>query len=82
MSERALFIASVAELDFGAVASKITAWASGSFASGKPKNKAESTRFFTIAAAFGNAIPISSLAIHKSLLQIALISPAFIALAR
>ena len=69
------------EFDFGAVARRITACASGTLASGSPSCIALSTHDLTIVTACGYASPISSLAITRSLLEREIISPASISLA-
>ena len=60
-------IPQMALFDFGAVASIITASASGMRASGKPSCKAASTHDFVMTIAFGYASPMSSAAITSIL---------------
>ena len=63
-------------MDLGAVASRIAAWARGSWASGSPSCMAVSTHAFTMETAWGYAIPTSSLAEHSSRRQGVMRSPA------
>ena len=75
ISSFAAAIAMYAEFDLGAVARRIAASARGMRASGSPSWSAESTRLFTITLAIGQARPISSLAITRSLRQGEIRSP-------
>ena len=64
------------DLDLGAVARRMAAWARGSCASGSPSCRAESTQALTMDTAWGYAIPTSSLAEHSSRRQGVMRSPA------